>query len=86
MLSLLRPHLNELYQDLEHDRQPPARLSKRQREVLSLVARGHSNIEIARLLTVSPTTVRTHLEHIFRQLGVSSRTAAVARIFPTTPY
>jgi DNA-binding CsgD family transcriptional regulator len=86
LLSLLRPHLDELYQDLERDRQPAARLTKRQHELLALVARGHSNIEIARALALSPTTVRTHLEHIFRQLGVSSRTAAVARAFPTTPY
>ena len=86
LLSLLRPHLDELYQDLERDRQPGARLTNRQHELLALVARGYSNIEIARALAVSPTTVRTHLEHIFRQLGVSSRTAAVARVFPTTPY
>ena len=86
LLSLLRPHLDELYQDLERERQPAERLTKRQHELLTLVARGYTNIEIARALTLSPTTVRTHLEHIFRQLDVSSRTAAVARVFPITPY
>lgn len=86
LMSLLRPHLNELYQDLERNRRLPERLTNRQRELLSLVARGHSNIEIARALAVSPATVRTHLENIFRQLGVSSRTAAIAQVFPNTPY
>jgi len=40
-----------------------------------------TNQEIAALLLVSPHTVRTHLEHAFKKLGVHTRTAAVARAF-----
>jgi DNA-binding CsgD family transcriptional regulator len=82
LLALLRPHLAELYRDLEERRSPAAQLTDRQRELLRLIARGHSNTEIARLLFLSTGTVRKHLENIFERLDVSSRTAAVAAAFP----
>lgn len=52
-------------------------LSPREREVLSLVARGLTNAEIGRTLFISETTVKTHLLRVFGKLGVSDRTAAV---------
>jgi DNA-binding NarL/FixJ family response regulator len=52
-------------------------LSAREVEVLSLVARGAANKEVARTLFISETTVKTHLSHIFTKLGVDDRTAAV---------
>lgn len=52
-------------------------LSPREREVLSLVARGLTNGEIGRELFISETTVKTHLLRVFGKLGVSDRTAAV---------
>ncbi|GEM82908.1 response regulator [Meiothermus hypogaeus] len=52
-------------------------LSVRELEVLSLVARGLSNKEIARKLKISEATVKTHLLHTFGKLGVDDRTAAV---------
>lgn len=58
---------------------PEVELTKREQEVLSWVARGKTNAEIARLLWVSPGTVRKHLENVYAKLGVSTRTAAVAR-------
>jgi DNA-binding NarL/FixJ family response regulator len=54
----------------------------RQNELLRLLAAGHTNSQIARRLGISEGTVRTHLENIYDKLGVSSRTAAVARAFP----
>lgn len=57
-------------------------LSRREWEVLGLVARGKTNAEIATMLFVSPRTVRKHLENIFEKLDVRTRTAAVARAFP----
>ena len=54
-----------------------AKLSSREMDVLSLVAKGNSNKEIAVALHVSQATVKTHLIHIFRKLNVSDRTAAV---------
>lgn len=52
-------------------------LSMRELEVLSLVAKGFSNKEVARQLKISEATVKTHLLHAFGKLGVDDRTAAV---------
>jgi DNA-binding CsgD family transcriptional regulator len=86
LLRLLRPHLDELYQHRQRCRLEGSALSPRQREILTLVAKGMSNNEIAVELGLSITTVRTHLEHIFDRLDVSNRTAAVAKAFPAPPY
>jgi two-component system nitrate/nitrite response regulator NarL len=53
-------------------------LTAREREILALTADGHSAPDIAEKLTLSPTTVRTHLQHLYDKLGVSDRAAAVA--------
>lgn len=53
-------------------------LSKRESEVLNLLARGHSNREIAQSLFISETTVKSHLKNLFAKLKVLSRTEAVA--------
>lgn len=82
LLSLLRPHLSELHQHLEQVRRGVPNLTRRQWQLLRLVAAGHSNAEIAERLFVSPRTVRKHLENIFERLGVSNRTAAAAQAFP----
>ncbi|GEM87644.1 response regulator [Meiothermus granaticius] len=52
-------------------------LSTRELEVLTLVAKGYSNKEVARALKISEATVKTHLLHTFGKLGVDDRTAAV---------
>ncbi|GKQ41925.1 response regulator transcription factor [Streptomyces sp. A012304] len=54
-----------------------AGLSGRELEVLSAVARGQSNKQIARALRLSEATVKTHLLHIYTKLDVADRTAAV---------
>jgi DNA-binding CsgD family transcriptional regulator len=56
-------------------------LTRRQTQVLALVARGDTDIQAGRRLGISPRTVDKHLERIYRALGVTSRTAAVARAF-----
>lgn len=53
-------------------------LSERELEVLTLVADGLSNDEIAKDLFISRATVKTHLGHLFTKLDVDSRTGAVA--------
>ena len=82
VLTLLRPHLHQAYLDTERRRHPVPRLTPRQKELLSLVAAGHTNTQIARRLGITEGTVRTHLENIYGKLNVSSRTAAVTRAFP----
>lgn len=64
---------------LVHQVSKPAQkaLSTRELEVLTLVAQGASNKEIARALYLSEATVKTHLLHLFSKLEVSDRTAAV---------
>jgi DNA-binding CsgD family transcriptional regulator len=86
LLSLLRPLLNELYQELERRRRPVPDLTPRQWELLHLLASGRSNAEIALELVVTKDTVRKHLENIFARLGVTTRTGAIAQAFPTAPY
>lgn len=55
-----------------------ANLTPRENEVLSWLAKGKTNRDIAEILGMSPRTVNKHLEHIFEKLGVETRTAAVA--------
>lgn len=54
-------------------------LSKREYEVLELIAQGLSNQEIAGKLFVSPNTVKTHSSNLFMKLGVRRRTEAIRR-------
>jgi DNA-binding NarL/FixJ family response regulator len=51
-------------------------LTKREREILRLVAEGHSNAELARMLWVTEQTVKFHLSNIYRKLDVANRTEA----------
>ncbi|NUR48105.1 MAG: response regulator transcription factor [Hamadaea sp.] len=57
--------------------QPGVALSARETEIVTLLAEGLTNQQIARRLLISEATVKTHLVHIFGKLGVDSRTAAV---------
>ena len=63
-----------------------ARLTTAEHRVLELVATGWANYEVAEHLCVSVATVRKHLEHCYRKLGVGSRTAAVAVLRSTAPH
>ena len=81
VLTLLGPHLDRAYLDVERRRRVVPRLTPRQQDLLRLVAAGHTNTQIARRLGISEGTVRTHLENIYERLQVSSRTAAVTRAF-----
>lgn len=58
------------------DREPRAELTSREHEVLQLIARGLINREIARVLSISESTVRNHTVHLFSKLDVSDRTEA----------
>jgi DNA-binding NarL/FixJ family response regulator len=60
------------------DRRPEAPLSKREAEILQMVAYGSTTKEVAHDLGISPHTVKTHLERIFEKLGANDRAQAVA--------
>ena len=59
-------------------RDPGSPISDRELEVLSLIAQGRSNREVAAELFISEATVKTHLLHVYGKLGVNDRAAAVA--------
>lgn len=55
-----------------------AQLTPRQEEVLSLLGKGYSNLQIAKSLHLSEATVRSHVHHIINRLGFESRSQAIA--------
>jgi two-component system nitrate/nitrite response regulator NarL len=71
----------KLVRGLQASREAPAEppkdaLSPREREILTHVARGSSNKEIARALDLAESTVKIHVQHILRKLNLSSRVQA----------
>lgn len=65
---------------VETANQPPTPgldLTEREREVLTQMIEGLNNTQIAGRLTVSPSTIKSHVSHILSKLGVASRTEAV---------
>ncbi len=65
---------------LRHEAQPrpidSVKLTEREREILSLVAAGHSNKLIARKLKITEGTVKVHVKHLLRKLNLDSRVEA----------
>lgn len=79
--TMLRTLLDELLRgrkDREAALRVIAKLTTREKEVLSLLVLGADNNEIAERLVISPETARTHIQHILAKLGVHSRLEAAA--------
>lgn len=64
--------------DAAASRLSSAALTPRETEVLSWIAKGKTNRDVAEILGMSPRTVNKHLEHVFEKLGVETRAAAAA--------
>lgn len=79
VLHMVAPAVERLLRERDTTRRPTD-LTLQERRVLQLVATGLSNPEIATRLHVEPCTVRKHLEHAFRKLGVTNRMAAVVAL------
>jgi DNA-binding CsgD family transcriptional regulator len=90
LLNLLRPHIGRAaaIATLLSEPSPLAPctlagtplLTPRQSRVLQLVAAGYDDRSTGRLLGISTRTVHTHLQHVYRALGVTSRTEAIAQL------
>jgi DNA-binding NarL/FixJ family response regulator len=79
--AVIHPQLTKTFiEEVQHADETPATtpLSKREREILQMVANGSTTKEVARDLGISPHTVKTHLERIFEKLGANDRAQAVA--------
>ncbi|HLQ79831.1 MAG TPA: response regulator transcription factor [Brachybacterium sp.] len=73
--SILSPEVQQrLVQRMSN---PHSALSPRETEILEALATGATNREVAKLMFISESTVKTHLVHIYDKLGVDSRTAAI---------
>jgi DNA-binding NarL/FixJ family response regulator len=62
-----------------HQKEPEeiiVKLSRRETEILRLIAEGYTNLQISELLSISQNTVKSHVNHIFNKLGVNDRTQA----------
>jgi DNA-binding CsgD family transcriptional regulator len=79
MLDLIGPALRRLVRERPTPRLPTS-LTITERRVLYAVAAGRSNPQIAEDMGVAVATVRKHLEHAYRKLGVTNRIAAIARM------
>ena len=84
VLRVVHPHLVAMRQtalaggaEVEAD---DVGLTSREAQVLSWIARGKQNEEIGRLLSMSPATVKKHLEHAYEKVGAHSRADALARL------
>lgn len=80
---VLSPALGERMADwfttLQRRHGPLSSLTPRERDVLALMCRGRDNTSIAAILQISPKTVRNVVSAVFTKLGVTDRTAAVAK-------
>lgn len=79
MLPISNPEFQERLVALNMDTQLLETLTARQMELLGLLAAGLSNQQLADRINVTVTTVKGHLQKLYAKLGVSSRSAALAR-------
>lgn len=77
-MLLLQREAGDAASQSQSERLASAALTPRETEVLSWLAKGKTNRDIAEILGMSPRTVNKHLEHVFEKLGVETRAAAAA--------
>jgi two-component system, NarL family, response regulator LiaR len=77
--SILAPEATSALISVDSPRSThPVNLTDREREVLTLLVKGHSNLEISEQLSISKATVKYHLTSLFSKLGVKNRVEATA--------
>jgi LuxR family maltose regulon positive regulatory protein len=70
--------MSDLIQAFPNKMPPRPELTKREIQVLELIAQGHQNKEMAHAMKIAEETAKIHVKHIFNKLGVQNRTQAVA--------
>lgn len=71
---------NIVEKDIEHDYEVcTEKLTEREKEILSLIAKGYKNKQIAEMSFITEGTVKLHINNILRKLGVSDRTQAILK-------
>lgn len=75
--SLARKLLKHFSDPGPQHEEPTYKLTKRELEILQMIAKGLSNNEVARVLEISRSTIRTHLEHIYQKMDVTNRVEAI---------
>ena len=73
---MLSFHSTQLFNRSREQPVPASSLTPREREILLLIAGGHGNKQIARLLGISDKTVKSHCGRLFQRIGVTDRTQA----------
>ena len=82
MSSTIARKVIKAFQPVAQTNREVETLTKRERELLELLAKGYRYKEIAAKLFISFETVRTHIHNIYEKLHVQSRTEAVNKVFP----
>ena len=76
-LHAVAQHAHFRFDQLENARERGPKLSRREREILFWIMKDKSNTDIAMILSISPTTVATHIKRMFGKLEVNSRIGAI---------
>lgn len=82
MSSIIARKVITAFQPVTEQNPDMAKLTKREKEMLDLLAKGYRYKEIADKLFISFETVRTHIHNIYEKLQVQSRTEALNKVFP----
>lgn len=82
MSSTIARNVIQTFQPAAGQSRDMENLTKREREMLDLLAKGYRYKEIAEQLFISFETVRTHIHNVYEKLHVQSRTEALNKVFP----
>jgi DNA-binding NarL/FixJ family response regulator len=82
MSSIIARKVIQAFQPVRQQNTEIEILTKREKEMLELLAKGYRYKEIAEQLFISFETVRTHIHNIYEKLHVQSRTEAINKMFP----
>ena len=81
----VRPFSSHLLTDVLRERLQSYRLTHREEQIVELLLEGLSNKAIAQSCSITEQTVKDHLKHVYRKMGVGKRTALIARLLRFSP-